>query len=98
AEILRAASGHRYVALTGVATYTIWSITKANYRADQDTDASLDATAELLWDGLLKSAREQLGDKDRLTEGMTYVRELPPAGLPGREYTLTVGDMTGTTE
>jgi len=29
---------------------------------------------------------------------MTYVRELPPEGLPGREYTLTVGDVTGTTE
>jgi TonB family protein len=39
---------------------------------------------------------------------MAYVRELPPetrapdlpanAGLPGREYTLTVGDVTGTAE
>jgi TonB family protein len=29
---------------------------------------------------------------------MTYVRELPPEGLPGREYTLTVGDATGTTK
>jgi TonB family protein len=98
AENVGAVSGHRYIALTGVATYTIWSITNANYRTDQDTDAYLDATAELLWEGLLKSAREQLNDKDRRFARMTYVRELPPEGLPGREYTLTVGDVTGTTE
>ena len=29
---------------------------------------------------------------------MTYVRELPPEGLPGREYTLTMGEVTGTTK
>src|SRR2546423_7381262 len=98
AEKVGAVSGHRYVALTGVATYTIWSITNTNYRTDQDPDAYLDATAELLWEGLLKSAREQLNDKDRRLARMTYVRESPPEGLPGREYTLTVGDVTGTTE
>ncbi|HBB96741.1 MAG TPA: hypothetical protein DC054_15285 [Blastocatellia bacterium] len=98
AEKEGAVSGHRYIALTGVATYTIWSITNANYRAGQDTDLYLDATAELLWEGLLKSAREQLDDKDRRFARMTYVRELPPEGLPGREYTLTVGDVTGTAE
>lgn len=98
AEKEGAVSGHRYIALTGVATYTIWSITNANYRTGQDTDLYLDATAELLWEGLLKSAREQLDDKDRRFARMTYERELPPQPLPGREYTLTVGDVTGTTE
>ena len=98
AEKVGAVSGHRYVALTDVAIYTVWSITNANYRADQDTDLYLDATAELLWEGLLKSAREQLDDKARRFARMTYVRELPPEGLPGREYTLTVGDVTGTAE
>jgi TonB family protein len=93
-----AVSGNRYVALTGLATYTVWSITGANYRAEQDTDRRLDATAELLWDGLLKSAREQLDEKDRRFAGMSYVRELPPEGLPGREYTLTIGAVTGTAQ
>src|SRR5439155_16632827 len=51
AEKVGAVSGHRYIALTGVATYTIWSITNANYRTDQDTHTYLDATAELLWNG-----------------------------------------------
>jgi len=98
AENVGAVSGHRYVALTGVATYTIWSLRNINYRADQDTDLYLDATAELLWEGLLKPAREQLNDKDRRLARMSYVRELPPAGLPGREYTIAVGDVTGTAE
>lgn len=91
-------SGNRYTALTGVATYTIWSLTNSNYRADQDTDAYLDSTAELIWEGLLQPAREKLDDKDRLFARMTYARELPPGVLPGREYTLTIGDVTGTTE
>ena len=99
-ENVGAVSGKRYVALTGIATYTIWSITNANYRADQnaDTDAYLDGTAELVWEGLLKPAREALDEKDRRFARMTYVRDLPPEGLPGREYTLTIGEVTGTTE
>ena len=93
-------SGNRYTALTGIATYTIWSITNANYHADRDTDtdAYLDATAELIWEGLLKSAREKVDEKDRRFIGITYERELPPTGLPGREYNLTIGEVTGTME
>lgn len=107
-ESVGAVSGNRYVALTGVATYTIWSVRNINYRSGEDPDAYLDATAELLWEQLLKPAREQLDAKDRLFAGMTYERELPletraaiaPAtpGLPGREYQLTVGNVTGTAE
>jgi TonB family protein len=97
-ENVGAVSGNRYVALTGLATYTVWSVTNANYRANQDTDLYLDATAELLWEGLLKSAREQLDEKDRRFANMSYVRELSPEGLPGREYKLTIGDVTGTAE
>ena len=97
-EKIGAVNGNRYTALTGVATYTVWSVTNANYRSDQETDTYLDATAELLWEGLLKPARENLDDKARRLARMTYVRELPPEGLPGREYTLSVGDVTGTTE
>lgn len=98
AESVGAVSGHRYVALTGVAIYTIWSLRNINYLTNQDTDEYLDATAELLWEGLLKHAREKLDAKDRLFAGMNYERELRTEGLPGREYTLTVGDVTGTTE
>jgi TonB family protein len=98
AESVGAVSGKRYTALTGIATYTIWSLTNIDYRPNQDTDLSLDATAELIWEGLFKSAREQLIDKDRRDARMTYVRELPPEGLTGREYTLNVGAVNGTAE
>jgi len=97
-EKVGAVSGNRYTALTGIATYTIWSLTNINYRPNQDTDLFLDATAELIWEGLLKPAREQLDEKDRRFARMTYKRELPPDGLPGREYTLNVGALTGTAE
>jgi TonB family protein len=97
-EKVGSVSGNRYTALTGEATYTLWSITNEHYQSDENTDAYLDATAELVWEGLLRSAREALEEKDRRLARMTYVRELPPEGLPGREYTLTVGDVTGTTK
>jgi len=97
-EIVGAVSGHRYVALTSVATYTVWSVRNANYRTGQDPDAYLDTTAELIWDGLLKPAREKLDAKDRLFAGMSYERELPPEGLPGREYTVRLNDVIGTAE
>jgi len=93
-----AISGNRYIALTDLATYTIWSVTDAKYHPVQDADTRLDATAELLWDDLLKSAREELDEKDRRFAGMSYVRELPAEGLPGREYTLTIGAVTGTAQ
>lgn len=110
-ENVGAVSGNRYIVPTGPATYTIWSITNANYHSGEDTDTYLDATAELLWDGLLKSAREQLDDKAQRLAHMGYVKELQastrgllpaadpaPPGLAGREYTLTVGDVTGTAQ
>jgi TonB family protein len=89
--------GNRYSALTGAATYTLWSIKNANYKSDQDADTSLDATADLLWEKLLLPDREKLEDKDRRLARMWYIRELPPEGLPGREYSLVVGLEIGTT-
>ena len=106
-EAVGAVSGTRYTTTIGVASYTVWSLTNSNYRANQDTDLYLDSCAELVWEGLLKPAREKLDDKARRMARMTYVRELPAqksdplvtsTGLPGREYTLTIGDVTGTTE
>ncbi|HYX28370.1 MAG TPA: energy transducer TonB [Pyrinomonadaceae bacterium] len=106
-EKLGAVSGMQYTTTIGVADYTIWSLTNSNYRAGQDKDLYLDSCAELVWEGLLKPAREKLDDKARRRARMTYVRELPAqnsatptatSNLPGREYTLTVGDVTGKTE
>src|SRR5947207_7313263 len=98
AENVGAFSGNRYVAPIGIATYTVWSLRNINYRAGQDTDLYLDATAELVWEGLLKPAREALDKKDRLLAAMIYEKELPPEGLPGREYYVRVGNITGITQ
>jgi TonB family protein len=84
-------SGNRYTVPTGPATYTLWSLTNHNYKSDQDTDASLDATAELLWEKLLLPDREKLEEIDRKVAAMSYVRELPAEGLQGREYSFLVG-------
>jgi Gram-negative bacterial TonB protein C-terminal len=84
-------SGNRYTVPTGPGTYTVWSLTNHNYKSDEDTDVSLDATAELLWEKLLLPDREKLDEKDRKLAAISYVRELPPEGLPGREYSLLVG-------
>src|SRR5215831_10763329 len=97
-EAVGTVSGQRYVALTGVATYTVWSLTNANYRSVMETDPYLDATAELFWEGLLRPARESVIDKNDRSEHITYVRELPPTGLPGREYSLSFGSVVGTAE
>src|SRR4051812_20420598 len=72
--------GNRYTVPTVAATYTLWSIKNPNYKSDQDTDASLDATAELLWEKLLRPDREKLDDKDRQLARMWYMRELPAEG------------------
>lgn len=97
-ESFAAVRGNRYVAPTVGAVYTVWSVTNANYRSNEDTDQYLDATAELVWEGLLRRAREKLDDNARRLARMAYVKELPPKGLPGREYTLTIGDITGTAQ
>lgn len=97
-EKLGATSGKRYTALAVGASYTLWSLANANYRSSGDDDEYLDACAELVWEHLLKPARDKLDDKARRRARMTYVQGLRPEGLPGREYTLTVGDVTGTTE
>jgi len=97
-ERVGSVSGYRYATLTPPAAYTIWSLTNADYRSDVDTDTYLDDTAELLWEGLLRPARESLDDKARRYASMTIVRETSRKDLPGREYTLAMGDVTGTTQ
>lgn len=97
-EKLGSVSGKRYTTSIGIASYAVWSLTDANHSANADTDEYLDASAELVWEGLLKPAREKLDDKEQRLARMIYVRDLSSEGLPGREYTVTIGDVTGTTE
>ncbi|SRR5258708_6106197 len=91
------AKGKLYESEFEGASYAIWSLADSKYRSTQDVDGYLDACADLIWGDLLKSARDQLPEDARARAGMTYVKELPPTPLPGREYSFTLGAATGTT-
>src|ERR1041385_5656020 len=95
-DSVSAISGNRYKALTGAGAYTVWSLKNHDYHVGENADTYLDAAAELLWEKLLRPARDQLDEKTRRLAGMTYVKDLPREGLPGRQYTLMVGDQIGT--
>ncbi len=91
-------NGRTYAAAVLGATYTVWSLEDANYppTSSSSVDAYLDACADLVWESLLKSARDKLSRDRRVRAGMTYTKELTPKPLPGREYSITLGELTGT--
>jgi TonB family protein len=91
------AKGKLYESEFEGASYAIWSLADSKYRSTQDVDGYLDAWADLIWGDLLKSVRDQLPEDARAKAGMTYVKELPPTPLPGREYSFSLGAATGTT-
>jgi TonB family protein len=92
------ADGKWYESSSGGASYSVWSLVNANYSSKQSVDDYLDACAELLWEGLLKSARDKLPEDQRVRARMTYVKELPAKPLSGREYSISIGELTGTTQ
>src|SRR5437764_3107370 len=92
------ASSKLFDSTFGDARYAVWALNDARYSSAQDLDEYLDACADLIWEDLLKSARDQVADKDRIWSGMFYGRELPANPLPGREYSFTVGTLTGSIE
>jgi hypothetical protein len=92
--------GRSYEASADGANYRIWVLTRIDDPGvlRGDTDADLDACAEITWEGLLKPQRDRLRDDRRATAAMSYVKELAAKPLPGREYALTLGNLTGTTQ
>jgi protein TonB len=91
------AKGKLYESEFEGASYAVWSLADSKYRATQDVDGYLDAWADLIWGDLLKSVRDELPEDARARAGMTYVQELPPTPLPGREYSFTLGAANGIT-
>lgn len=83
-------SGKWYSAGSADASYALWSLVDTNHDVTREADGYLDAAAELFWEALLKPAR------DNLRASITYVKELSAEPIPGREYTLTLGDLRGT--
>jgi TonB family protein len=92
------ASAKLFDSTLGDARYAVWALNDARYSPAQDVDEYLDACAELIWEDLLKSARDQVPVKDRIWSDMAYSGELPANPLRGREYSFTVGTLTGAIE
>jgi TonB family protein len=93
-------TGKRYEASVNGATYSVWVLTTPGDSTQQraDPDRYLDASAQLIWEGLLKAARDKLPDRRRATAAMSYTKDLTGKTLPGREYSVTIGGRTGTTQ
>ena len=88
------AYGTRYEAFVDRAGYSLWALVDAN-RSRRDLDEYLDACTDLIWEGLLNTTKGQLPNDQRAKAAMAYVRELT-LPLPGREYSVVFGDVTGT--
>lgn len=91
-------NGVWYTAGTGDASYAIWSLLDGNYQKGQDLDSYLDGAAELLWESLLRSARDHLPEHRRAHAAMTYTKNLSRNQLAGREYSVNLGELTGTAD
>src|SRR6266705_189330 len=93
-----AVKGKRYTAIANGSNYTFWSLENLDYRPapPSDADAYLDACADLVWESLLKPAKDNLQKDGRSHASITYVKELSAKPLLGREYSLTLGEVTGT--
>ena len=89
-------SGKWYSAGNADASFALWSLVDTKYDVTRDADSYLDAAAELFWEALLKPARENLPEHQRAHGSVAYVKELSARPIPGREYTLTLGDLRGT--
>lgn len=93
-------NGKSYVAFSDDATsYAVWSFVNLNYPApsSQDSQAYLDACADLVWESLLKPIRDKLPKEKGVVARMTYQSEISNGPLPGREYLIRLGDFSGAT-
>jgi TonB family protein len=79
------ANGTRYEAFVDGAGYSLWTFIDANHGSRRGLDEYFDACADLIWDGLLNTTRTSI----------SYVKELS-LPLPGREYSVVFGRVTGT--
>jgi len=93
-------NGRTYAAIgEDATTYAVWSFVNLNYPAppSQDSQAYLDACADLVWESLLKPIRDTLPKEKGIVARMTYRSEISNGPLPGREYLITLGDVIGAT-
>ena len=92
--------GQLYESATNSKSYRVWALIYPNQNPPQiaSADQYLDSCAELTWEGLLKPERDALPDDRKRFASMTYVKELSAKAIPGREYTFTIDNLTGTAQ
>lgn len=91
-------SGAWYTAGNDGASYAIWSLVDLNHATGWGKDSYLDAAADLFWQTLLKPARDTLLSRVNRRAEVVYLKELPMNPLPGREYGVTLGQLSGTAQ
>jgi len=90
-----AAEARIYTVRNDGVEYTVWSLVNRASDAPVEIWAYLDICADLVWESLLKPQRDQLLKLPNLATHMSYQRELVASGLPGREYTISLGNKPG---
>lgn len=99
-------SGRRYrvKGSDGEAIYTVWSLKRNGFppEVENDTEAYLDACAELVW-GLQvqpeweRARKRPEGFKTGNDYRLAYRRAIPSPTHPGRDYLLMIGQRRGVT-
>ncbi len=89
-------SGTWYTVANQNVIYAVWSLSDLNFQKGNDPNAYLDAAADLLWYELLKHARQKVRDLSDRPSGISYTKELTAKSLPGREYSVSFGQVSGT--
>lgn len=80
------------------ASYAIWSLVDLNRDIGWGEDSYLDVAADLFWQVLLKPARDKPHNRANRSDGIAYVKELAVNPLPGREYSVALGQLSGTAQ
>jgi TonB family protein len=91
-----------YTASEAGVYFTVWSLVDADYasKGTLNSDTYLDASADLLWNSLLRPLRDLVPKSTarQFASRMTYERELESKTFPpGREYAINIGRNAGLT-
>lgn len=91
------ATGTAYYSSFEDSTYTLWSLETSRTPPDRVDEIStyLDEYADLVWESLLKPAREELPKSTIPMAWIAYKSELSMGVIPGREYTFRLGQAVG---
>jgi TonB family protein len=93
------ATGTAYFTSFEDSTYTLWSLETLRTPSDSVDEISiyLDEYADLVWESLLKPARDALPEGTSPMARIYYKSELSMGVIRGREYALRLGQSVGAT-